>query len=305
MVRSFIMIIAMMTVCWTVQAKSITVIIPFSAGGATDQAWRLIQPQLNQQLHRNNLFLETEYVPGAGGGVGANTALKRTTPTLIFTSSSVIIAPLTNSALDYRAENFQMVSYIGQYPLVLFAGADLPSKWSDFVAKCRLSGVSVGNSGPGSMTALTADSIYKSLKCQNISVPYKSASQGLPDLMNNTIDTLVDHPNPTNTSLVREGKIQALMAVCSKRIPIMPEVPCSEELGIPTNFSNWHVMLSNENFDQKNLQLIQQALSIVLARPDVQRSLELQGMENISGIVPDNFLQSQQNKFKSLVVPQR
>jgi tripartite-type tricarboxylate transporter receptor subunit TctC len=73
----------------------ISVVIPFSAGGATDQLWRVIEPHLNKRLQPRGIRLITENIPGAGGTIGTNRVATSEKPMLGFFSPAFAISPNT------------------------------------------------------------------------------------------------------------------------------------------------------------------------------------------------------------------
>jgi tripartite-type tricarboxylate transporter receptor subunit TctC len=284
-------------------AKTIPIIIPFSAGGVTALTWQIIEPYANQKLKQNGIVLRTEHLPGAGGGIGAAAALRRQEGTLVFTSTSVALLPLINPAFDYQLSDFSLVNHVGQYPLVLFASTQI-NTWQNLLVKCRKGPVSFGNSGHGSMTAVTGEAIFRSMGCKSEMIPYKSASQAMPDLVQGVIDTVVDHPTLPNLDLARTERIRPIMVLCQNRISVLPHVPCHGELAIDTDFANWHVLLANQLIDRRDMEMVKHAVNQTLQDQEVRRALQKMGMNNIGGTVPTDFLLREQHKFRQSLTTQ-
>jgi tripartite-type tricarboxylate transporter receptor subunit TctC len=302
-IRPWLLFATLLIVASSAYAKSITIVIPFSAGSATDQVWRTIHHHLNQELKKDELTLAVEYLPGAGGGLGPMNVVNRSEPALLFTSSSIALVPLVNASINLDVSSLNLVSYIGQIPMVLFSNPNHISSWSDLKSKCRNGSITYGNSGHGSMTATTGHAIYQYMMCQSTPIHYKSASQSIPDLVGGNIDTAIDHPTPLNINLLKDNKISALMVVCDRRIAALPDVPCSRELGINVDFANWQVVMSNSRVNQKDLRTIQLAIDKVLSDPKIKQQLIQLSVENIGWAAPHDFVINQQNRFQQLVSP--
>lgn len=287
----------------SVNAKTINVVIPFNVGGATDQIWRLIQPHLDQELKKYDLLLEPEYLPGAGGGLGAAAVLRRDRPTLLFTSSSLALVPVVNNNLQYDISEFSIIGYVGHLPLVLFVSGSGPSDVNQLQSLCKKRPITYGNSGYGSMTSVAGDFIIRNLGCRPIPVPYKSANQSLFDLIGDGIDITVDHPTANTMVFSQEMKIRPLVVMCQKRIAVFPTVPCTSEIGLDSPFTNWQVLVANKNLPQSDLDIISQALKKVLNTDRVKSALTQIGLDGINLSIQKQWLISEQKKFRKLLVP--
>jgi len=279
-------------------ANNISVIIPFSPGGATDQIWRVIHPRLSQD---HGIITVTEYHPGAGGGLGAAAAARRKSPALVFTSASLVLAPLVNPGLDVDLEQWRLLAHAGDYVLVLLSGTRGPNSWNQLRSQCRSRALQYGNSGLGSMTHISVLALFREIGCAAEPIPYKSSGLSLPDLAGGNIDLVMDHPTGTVLGLIGQGRITPLLITGQSRLPMLPTTPTSRELGLSMNLRNWHVLVANTAVSNDQAQRITDAMRMVLSDSRVQQELRLLGVESSGQLLPRDFLLQQRQKLSAVL----
>ena len=108
--------------------RTVSVIVPYPAGGSVDVVARLVVQKLNESVGAN--FIVENRAGGAGGAVGANTVAKAAPDgyTLMLTASIHIITPLLNSKLPYDAvKDFAPVSLVASGPLIVSTAPNVPA----------------------------------------------------------------------------------------------------------------------------------------------------------------------------------
>lgn len=268
-------------------ANTLTVIVPWAAGGATDQVWRTIQPELSARLQKNNIVLETEYRPGAGGGLGIQHIVNSNRPMLAFTSASLAISPQVNDTVRYNHKDLQVLGIIGSYPLVLLTNAKRFDSLDQLLANCRNRSITVGNSGPGGMTHMSTQVLAQETGCNMISVPYRSATLALPELINGSIDAVMDHPSGTVTSMMGQGLIKAVFTSQQKKSSSWQTL------------HNWHVLVSNQALSDTVLDNTTAALQQTLSDPAVIQRLQQLGLVRVNQPVSPTWLSLQWNNLGS------
>jgi tripartite-type tricarboxylate transporter receptor subunit TctC len=213
-------------------AKTFSVIIPFTAGGPTDQLWRTIEPSLNDKLAKHGIKLITENLPGAGGAIAAN-KIAETSDRLIlgFFSPSLAISPITNpESVRYNATTIRLVGYAGAVETTVVS----PLNISEFEKKCKNNTIFFGSSNVGSTSHLLGTVVAKEMNCRDpVHVPYKGISAAYTDLLGGRIDYLVDF-DITASSQISSGKINKLFSMDNR---------------FPNNLEIWHVLISNNSND--------------------------------------------------------
>jgi tripartite-type tricarboxylate transporter receptor subunit TctC len=237
-------------------AKTVTVIIPFSAGGPTDQLWRTIKPVLNENLSRHGIKLITENLPGAGGTIAAN-KISETTNRLVlgFFSPALAIAPaLTSGVVRYDLDAIKLVGYAGSTDMIVVSSLSR----EEFKKKCKDSQIFFGSSGNGSTSHLLGTVVAKEMQCQeSIHVPYKGIASAYADLLSRRIDYIVDF-SINASEQISSGKIKKVFSMSEK---------------FTNNLENWHVLISNK-VDQETFNIIQQEFNNLKNNKDFVNDLE-------------------------------
>jgi tripartite-type tricarboxylate transporter receptor subunit TctC len=220
-------------------AKTLSVIIPFSAGGPTDQLWRSIEPALNERLEKQGLKLITENLPGAGGSIAAN-KISETSDKLVlgFFSPALAISPSTNpTSVRYNTNSIRLVDYAGAVEMIAVS----PLSLEEFEKKCKTGTIFFGSSNVGSTSHLLGTVVAKELNCRDpVHVSYKGISATYVDLLSGRIDYMVDF-NISASSQISSGRINKLFSMNDK---------------FPNNLENWHVLISN-NYNDPAFEIIQ------------------------------------------------
>jgi len=173
--------------------KIYDVVVPFSAGGASDVLFRAIEPELNSHLQQHQIKLLIKNVPGSAGSIGLSKVINNNELTFGFFSPFFAInkSMRADTSYDYNSVNF--LSFAGYNKMVIISGKHptLPAL-QDYCLKNKT--ITFGSSGVGSTSHLSAYYFAtKYLNCQEvISVPYRGVSMVYPDLKGNRIDFMAD-----------------------------------------------------------------------------------------------------------------
>jgi tripartite-type tricarboxylate transporter receptor subunit TctC len=217
--------------------RPISLVVPFSAGGAVDTVGRLIGNQLSKGLGQP---VVVENVTGAGGTIAA-ARVARASPdgyTLLVGNLGTQVASVgsfKNLAYDPRTD-FAPVMIIADAPEVLLVGKDFPAKsLKEFMALARKKGeeVTIGHAGVGSISYLTY-LLYNKIgnSTSAVPIPYRGDIEADKDLVGGRISaafnwTILAAPYVTS------GQLRALAVLSPQRSPSMPDVPTSAEAGLP------------------------------------------------------------------------
>ena len=222
--------------------KTIRIINPFP-GGPTDSFARLIAAKLQTGL-KQAVIVDAK--AGAGGTIGVSAAAKAVPDgyTLLITSASTqIVQPVVRKSMPYDAEkDFIPIMATGGSASVIVVHPSLPVKnLREFIdyAKANPEMVSYGSSGNGTALHLAGE-VFASIagvKLQHI--PYKTAAQSMTDLLGGQVKAMFDSPNNSSPQ-IKNGKVKGLAVMGPERLSVLPDVPTTAELGIPTmRFTNW------------------------------------------------------------------
>ena len=213
--------------------QPIKVIVPFSAGSATDVIARNVFDQVSKQIGQTII---TENRVGAGGTIGAGAVAKADPDgyTLLVHSSSHTVTPSTYSKLPYdAAKDFAAIVPLASLPSVLVAS---PAKGYKSLqglvdaAKKNPGALNYASAGAGSAAHLTAERFKLSANIQAQHVAFKGAPEALTEIVADRIDFYFCPVLPA-LSLIREGKLSALAVSSSRRASALPDVPTTVESG--------------------------------------------------------------------------
>lgn len=227
--------------------RALTLLVPFSAGGATDVLARTIAEGLSHELKQTVIV---ENVPGAGGSVG-QTKASRAHPdgyTMVLGNVGTLAANASlYTQLSYNIlTDFTPVASVGDAPQVLSVRAGLPvNTFDEFVAYARANGptMNFGTAGVGSGSFLGGVLLNAAIGANIPPVHYRGASQATADVMAGHIDFTIESSS-TAVSSIASKKIKGLIVLRSERVEVLPDVPATSETAFPNlHYDIWNMVL--------------------------------------------------------------
>ncbi len=212
--------------------KPVRIIVPFSAGGATDIVTRVVAQKLTE-IWGQTLVVDNR--AGAGGNIGAEIAAKSLPDgyTLFMTSGSIVTAnPHMYKTLPYDAgKDLMAVTNVASGPQAIVVNPSFPAKTvKDLIAmaKAKPKGITFGSAGIGTQTHLAGENFIYSAGIDVIHIPYKGEAPAVSDLIGGQIQFVT--PNLSAAiNFVRSGKLRALAVTSKERSKQLPEVPAVAE----------------------------------------------------------------------------
>ncbi|MBB3595528.1 tripartite-type tricarboxylate transporter receptor subunit TctC [Rhizobium sp. BK529] len=216
--------------------RSITMVVPFAAGGSTDVVARIVAQKMSEDLGQQVIV---QNVAGAGGNLGAGN-VARAEPDgytiLMGTVATHALNPLILKSTPYDAEkDFAPISLLVIVPNVLVVNPELPVKnVQELIAllKANPDKYSYASSGNGTPLHLSGE-LFKSMAGVDMQhIPYKGAGPALNDVIGNQVPIMFDNL-PSSSSHIKAGTLRALAVTTAKRAPSFPDIPTVAESGIP------------------------------------------------------------------------
>ena len=213
--------------------KTITFIVPFAAGSATDQLARTIGQAVSQES-KQTVVIDNK--PGANAFIGAQAA-KSAKPdgytVFITTNTTQAANEHLFKKLPYDpVKDFEPITTLGRGGQIMVVNPSLPvNNVMDFV---KLAKASPGKLtfGSGSSSSRVAGEMFKQLTGTYIlNIPYRSNPPAVTDLLAGQIDMMITDM-ATGLPQVKAGKLKALGVSTKKRSPLSPDVPTIEEAGV-------------------------------------------------------------------------
>ena len=287
--------------------KPIRWVVPYTPGGITDNATRMVLAKLQEQT---GWSIVVENKPGANSMLGADLVAKA--PPDGSTFLTVIAAHAANATLyagrsPYDpVKSFAPVSLVGIAPLILTANNELPAKdVKELIAyaKANPSKLSFGSSGIGAAAHLTTELFKQTAGIDMVHVPYKGTAPALQDLIGGNIQILVDVPS-TLMPQVRGGKIKALGMFSAKRLASAPEVPTLAEAGGPAlESSTWVMFLAPAGTPREIVARLSEEVAKAVKSADITGKFEAIGIVPV-GSTPEaaaRFLDDEIGKWAKVI----
>lgn len=215
--------------------RPLRVIVPFSAGSASDTLARLIGPKLTEGWGQQVIV---ESRPSAGGTIagGIVAASNPDGHTLMLTSSAFAGSAALYEKLPYDSlKDFSGVTQVASTTLVLVIASSVGArsvKELIALAKQKPGVLTYGSAGVGSGTHYATELFALTAGVNVVHVPYK----GIPEIMNEVVAGRIQFailPVLMATPLVKSGRLQGVGTTGKSRLPVLPDVPTIDEAALP------------------------------------------------------------------------
>ncbi|MBP2234053.1 tripartite-type tricarboxylate transporter receptor subunit TctC [Sinorhizobium kostiense] len=227
----------------TYPERTITVIVPFSAGGPTDTVTRLVAESMSKDLGQQVIV---ENVGGAGGTLGAGRVAQAEPDgyTLLLYHIGMATSATLYRNLAYDTLNaFEYVGLVTEVPMTIVARKDFePNDLKGLIeyVKANKDTVTVANAGIGAASHLCGMMFMNAIGTQLTTVPYKGTGPAMTDLLGGQVDIMCDQTTNT-TKQIQGGTIKAYAVTSPKRLKIFPDLPTASEAGLPGfEVGIWH-----------------------------------------------------------------
>ena len=265
------------TTAQTYPARTVTVVVPFPAGGSVDGVARILVQKLNETVGQH--FIVENRAGGASGTVGANSVAKAAPDgyTLLLTASVHVINPFLYKSVPYDVvKDFTPVSLLADGPLIVSTTPSVPANTlKDFFELVRKDPqkYTFGATTIGSASHLAIELLKRDAKLDTLVISYRGTAPALTDLMSGQIQLLAD-PMLSSLPLAQGGKIKALGITSLKRAAAAPEIPTVEESGMKGfEFASWYGLWGPKNLPADISNKLQADVAKVIALPEVKQRL--------------------------------
>jgi tripartite-type tricarboxylate transporter receptor subunit TctC len=264
-------------------ARTVTVIVPFAAGGPADITARIVADIFSR--HLNQKFV-VENVGGAGGTIGALRAARAPADGYTLLSGHLGTNALASAFypnLGYdQLRDFEPIGLSAEYPELLVVRKDFPANnLNEFVAYARANAgkLNVGHAGLGSVSYIGCLLLNSAIGIKPTMVPFTGTAPVLNAMLTGEIDYECD-PVLGTLSQVRAGNVRALAVAAKKRSPMLPDVPTSYEQGLPEfDCAPFYAMFAPKGTPQPVIDKLAEALNKGLSEESVQKRLADLGAE--------------------------
>jgi tripartite-type tricarboxylate transporter receptor subunit TctC len=272
--------------------RNIRLIVPFSAGGATDVAARLWAERMKGNL--GTVVVENK---GGGGGVIGAAEVARSQPdghTMVFgnTSTQVLIPALLDKPPYDPVKDFQGVYMVCLSPTCVVVHESVPARTlSELIAyaKANPTKLSYGSAGTGTMTNLSGELFKQLIGVPSIThIPYKGSAPGVADLASGHIPMMTPNVGGPLLEFHRAGKVRILAIASAQRIKAAPDIPTAIEAGLPNMVAaNFNGLFAPAGTAKAVLDRITALTRTAMADEALQKTLIASGFEPIVDSGPE------------------
>ncbi|MGD0024877.1 MAG: tripartite tricarboxylate transporter substrate-binding protein [Xanthobacteraceae bacterium] len=260
--------------------EPIKIMVPFSAGSATDIIARTVFDQVGRQIGQTFVV---ENRGGAGTTLGS-AMVARADPDgymLLVNSTSHVVVASTYAKLPYSvADDFSGISELADVPFVI-ASSTKYKTLNDLIAAGKKPGSNIlyGSAGAGTSGQLFIERVRLAAGFAATHVPFRGTPEGMNELIAGRIDI---YPAPVLNALplAKAGKIDVLAVSSTKRLALMPDVPTLAEEGLPNALYNfWIGAFAPAKTPKPIVDRLNREVAAALGRKDIADKIRALGGE--------------------------
>lgn len=272
--------------------RTVTLVVPFSAGSASDTYARLISPRLAAALGQPVVIDNRD---GAGGLIGAQSVLRASPDghTLLFAASPWGYSPFLYKKPPYLPlTDFRSVAKVGLAPSILVAGAEAPfNDLQGMLAYARQNPgkLTYSSSGTGTLSHLLGEYLHRSAKIDVLHVPYKSTAQAMSDVLANQITLTYGSLSPALPQ-IKAQKLKALGVTSAVRAKAAPDIPTIASAGLPGfEATQWFGIVAPAGAPAAAVERVNHEVNRILQDPEVAARFEGLGIQ-LTPVSPSAFM---------------
>ena len=263
--------------------KTISLIVPYPAGGPSDFFARKVQPDAAAKLGQTMII---ENIGGAGGSIGLSKLVNSPADGYTLSLGSpmeLVLAPMAIQGVKYKSEDFKLVAQFATTNTILAVRNSLGVKTVDellaLARKNTGNPLSYGSVGPGSLYHLIGEKFSQLTKVQMLHVPYKGIAPLLGDLMGGQIDMAFLPMAGSIPATLSEGKIMGLAVTSKAPHPLFKQYPAMAAMkGLEgMDFDIWAGIQVHKNTPDNVVNALNKAFYASAEMPDTRKALESSG----------------------------
>jgi len=261
-------------------AKPVTLVVPFTAGGPTDRVARDLAEAMRKPLGGATVVVDN--AAGAGGSIGANKVAKAAPDgyTLLLHHIAMATMPTLVRNIPFKVDSdFEYLGMINDVPMTLIGKPSLPAnnykELSTWIGANK-DKINLGNAGVGSASHLCGLLFQNAIQVDMTTVPYKGTATAMTDLIGGQIDLMCDQTTNT-TSQIEGKKVKAFAVTTNKRLTTaaLKDLPTMQEAGLKGfEVTIWHGLYAPKGTPPDILAKLNGALKAALKDPEFIKKQE-------------------------------
>ena len=284
-VLATLMLAALPAAAQDLAGKTVTIVVPFTAGAVSDPLARVIAPRLAEILGANVIV---ENRTGGNTNIGSLYVAKAQPDgrTLLFAGTGITmnVAIYKDKMPFDPLKDFAPIALVSTSNSVLVVNPSLNvANLNELIAllKSKPGALNYASAGSGNMTQLIMEFFKLKSGTDIVHVPYRGAGPALNDVVAGHAAMMVINPGPTEAH-VKAGRLRALAVTGVKRSDLLPEVPTFAELGYAmpeVDYGTTFGMLAPAGTPPATIATLHKALTEVLADPQLRQRIKSMGFE--------------------------
>ena len=252
--------------------KTITIVVPFAAGGPTDKVARDLAEALRKPLGGATVVIDN--AAGAGSTIGTAKVFRANPDgyTLLVTHIGIATTPALYRKLPYKVDEFEFAGLINEVPMVVVGKPSLAANnWGELKTWLveNKGKANLANAGLGAASHLCGLMLMQALQTELTTVPYKGTAPAMTDLMGGQVDVMCDQTTNT-TKQIQGGTIKAYAVTSPARLGNLPDIPTAEEAGLPGfQVGIWHGIYAPKGTPADVTERLSKSLQLALKDPNV------------------------------------
>lgn len=289
-------------------SKAITLVVPYTAGGASDIGARMLAPEFGNQLGQQVIV---DNVGGAAGALGAQKLVRAAADghTVLYGSlSEALLVPLINPRAGFRIDDLQPVAFLGSTPAVFVTRPDFPANSLDaFVALARQNPgkFSYGSPGIGTFQHVMGEAFKGRAGIFMVHIPYRGGAQILNDVIGGQLDMGIT--SAVNAAgYVKTGRLKAIGVTSARRLGLMPGTQAFGESPALTGLelNTWGVLYAPAATPEAAVGRLNAAANAALMLPSAVEQRARLGAELPATMTPAQtraFVSAERDKYAAII----
>jgi tripartite-type tricarboxylate transporter receptor subunit TctC len=266
----------------TYPTRTITIVVPLSAGGTADILARVAAAELHEAL---GVSVVVENRPGGAGGLVGAESVFRSPPdgyTLLCAPQlTYSVANVMHPKLAFDTSTFEPVSVLASYPSILLARHDLAvGNTAELIAyaKANPDKLNYGSQGPGQIGHLAGEQLSRMADIKMMHIPFRGSAPAITALLGGQIDVLLDLL-PATKPHIQSGKMKLLAVASLYRLKAFPQVPTVDETLPGFEADTWMGIAAPPGTAQDIVDTLSDTIGKSFRKPDVKSRIEALDVE--------------------------
>jgi len=258
--------------------QTITLIVPWSAGGGTDAIARALAKTGKEHL---GVSVVVEDKPGGAGAIGLGETVKAKADGYTLAILPVELSFLKDQGIyPFDFSNFTRIMNLNTDPAALTVKADAPwNTLAEFVeyARANPGKIKIGHSGTGLLWHLAAGLLAMGTNTTYVYVPFDGAAPAIASVLGKNIDA-VTVSGAEVSSQVRAGEMKILAVFGEKRMDIFPNVPTAREQGFDVVASTFRGLGGPVGIPEDRVKILLEGFKAMMEEPDFVKVISNMGL---------------------------